>query len=104
MHERKAMMYDLADAFVALPGGFGTLEELAETLTWRQVGLHDKPLGLLDVDGYYAPLVAWFDRAVTDGLLKEKNRRLVHVADDPVRLLRLLGNDAQPYEPKWSHT
>ncbi len=101
MHERKAIMYELSDAFIALPGGLGTLEELAETLTWRQIGIHDKPLGLLDVDGYYQPLVEWFDRAASDGLLKANNRSLVHVGSDPVELLGTLAADAQPYEPKW---
>ncbi len=104
MHERKALMYELADGFIALPGGLGTLEELAETLTWRQLGIHTKPLGLLDVDCFYQPLVDWFDRAVTDGLLKPKNRGLIHVEADPTRLLNRLANDEVGYEPKWENS
>ncbi|MEM6291000.1 MAG: TIGR00730 family Rossman fold protein [Myxococcota bacterium] len=74
MHERKQAMFDHADGFLALPGGFGTLEELAEIVTWAQIGVHGKPVGLLNVDGYYDALVAWLDRAVTDGFLSDANR------------------------------
>src|SRR5512142_817811 len=74
MHERKAKMAELSHAFVALPGGMGTLEELAEILTWAQLGLHQKPCGLLDVAGYYQPLVGFFDRAVAEGFLKPEHR------------------------------
>jgi len=77
MHERKALMYDLADAFVALPGGLGTLDELAEVVTWAQLGLHRKPVALLDVDGFWDPLVAQLDRMVEVGLLKPANRALL---------------------------
>ena len=77
MHERKQRMYDLSDAFVALPGGFGTLEELAEIATWSQLGLHRKPIVLLDVDGFWDPLVAQLDRMVAVGLLKTENRTLL---------------------------
>ena len=72
MHERKALMADLSDGFVALPGGFGTLEEFCEVLTWSQLGLHPvpKPCGLLDVAGYFAPLVALFDRGVDEGFIR----------------------------------
>lgn len=87
MAERKACMIDLGDAFVALPGGFGTLEEIFETLTALQVGRHVKPTALLDVDGYYQPLVALLDRAVDDGLLSAANRDAVLVDDDAGRLL-----------------
>lgn len=87
MHERKAMMAQLADGFLSLPGGLGTLEEMSETLTWAQLGLHARPCALLDVDGYYAPLVAFFDHAVAQGFVREKDRRLVLVDSDPVRLL-----------------
>src|SRR3970040_1966697 len=75
MHERKARMFDLSDAFVALPGGFGTLDEMFEMLTWRQLGLGDKPCAFLDVDGFYAPLVAMMDRMVDEGFLHPEQRR-----------------------------
>lgn len=76
MHERKALMYERSDAFVALPGGIGTLDELAETATWNQIGVHAKPVGLLNIDGYYDGLLTWFDRAVTDGMIRSKNKLL----------------------------
>ena len=94
MHERKALMYRLADAFVALPGGLGTLEELAETLTWGQIGLHDKVVGLLDVAGFYAPLRAFFDHATGEGFLKARNLERLVVADDPAALLDALAGAA----------
>ena len=75
MHERKARMFDLSDAFVALPGGFGTLDEMFEMLTWRQLGLGDKPCAFLDVDGFYAPLVAMMDRMVEERFLHADQRR-----------------------------
>ncbi len=102
MHERKAAMYAASDAVIALPGGFGTLEELAETLTWTQLGLHTLPVGLLDVDGYWAPLVAWMDRAVDDALLKPKNRVFCLDDPDPVALLDALTETEIVFEPKWS--
>jgi uncharacterized protein (TIGR00730 family) len=81
MHERKALMADLADAFVALPGGIGTLEELFEVYTWRQLGLHDKPIALLDVAGYWAGLAAFLDHAEGEGFLRAGHREaLVHAA------------------------
>jgi uncharacterized protein (TIGR00730 family) len=83
MHERKQLMYDLADGFVALPGGLGTLEELAEVTTWSQLGLHAKPVVLLDVDGFWDPLVAQLDRMVHVGLLKRANRRLINRVTTP---------------------
>ena len=101
MHERKAEMYAAADAVVALPGGFGTLEELAEALTWTQLGLHSMPVGLLDIDGYWAPLVAWMDRAVSDGLLKTKNRVACLDDADPAVLLDRLEATELRHEPKW---
>lgn len=86
MHERKARMADAADAFVALPGGFGTFEEFCEVLTWSQLGLHKKPCGLLNVDGFYDPLLALFDRAVEDRFLRPEHRSLV-MADTGVDAL-----------------
>jgi uncharacterized protein (TIGR00730 family) len=90
MHERKALMSQLADAFIALPGGFGTIEEVIEAVTWTQLGIHAKPVGLLDVDGYFDHLVAFLDRAVEDGLLKAPSRDLLCRDDDPDRLLERL--------------
>jgi uncharacterized protein (TIGR00730 family) len=90
MHERKALMADLSDAFVALPGGFGTADEFFEILTWAQLGLHAKPIGVFNVAGYFDPLLAWLDRSVVEGFLRPRDRRLLVVADDPSRLLELL--------------
>ena len=90
MHERKALMYELSDGFVALPGGLGTLEELFEITTWSQLGLHAKPTGLLDVDGFYAPLVGFLDRLVTEGFVSDRHRRLLRVAAEPAALLERL--------------
>jgi uncharacterized protein (TIGR00730 family) len=87
MHERKALMYNLSDGFVALPGGLGTLEELFEITTWSQLGLHAKPTGLLDVAGYYSPLVAFLDQLVSEGFVSRRHRGLLRVAADPVELL-----------------
>jgi uncharacterized protein (TIGR00730 family) len=87
MHERKALMYELADAFVALPGGLGTLEELAETLTWLQIGLHAKPVGILDVDGFYAPFQRFLEHTVEEGFTKPTTLEAVVVDDSPARLL-----------------
>jgi uncharacterized protein (TIGR00730 family) len=87
MHERKARMAELSEGFVALPGGMGTLEELSEVLTWAQLGLHARPCGLLDVDGYFRPLIAFFDHAVAEGFVRPEHRRILHVADDPDTLL-----------------
>jgi uncharacterized protein (TIGR00730 family) len=90
MHERKQLMYDLADGFVALPGGLGTLEELAEVTTWSQLGLHAKPVVLLDVDGFWDPLVALLDQMVRVGLLKPANRALVQRVTTPEDALSTL--------------
>ena len=82
LHERKAVMAELSDAFIALPGGLGTLEELAEVTSWAQLGLHTKPIGLLDVGDYWDPLLAWLDRAVETGFLAPVNRGLLDRATD----------------------
>ena len=90
MHERKTLMADLADAFIALPGGFGTLEEFFEAVTWTQLGIHQKPCGLLNVEGYYDALLALLDRAVADAFIRDANRSLVLEAPDvPTLLTRL---------------
>jgi uncharacterized protein (TIGR00730 family) len=104
MHERKALMADLSDGFVALPGGFGTLEEFCEVLTWSQLGLHSpaKPCGLVDVAGFFGPLIALFDSAVDQGFLRPENRRLVLAAADPSTMLdALAGWQAPPPIRKW---
>lgn len=90
MHERKAKMVELSRAFVALPGGFGTLDELCEVITWAQLGIHAKPCALLDVEGYFGPLLELFDRAVAEGFINREHRALVVVDDDPERLLARL--------------
>jgi uncharacterized protein (TIGR00730 family) len=87
MHERKARMAELSDGFVALPGGFGTFEEICEMITWAQLGIHRKPCGLIDVGGYFDGLLAQFDRAVADGLLRAGHRGLLVSEPDPERLL-----------------
>ena len=96
MHERKAEMAALADAFVALPGGFGTLDELFEVLTWSQLGLHHKPCALLDVDGYYTSLVAFLDHAAAEGLLRPEHRAMLFVEPDVDRLLDRLSSYPLP--------
>jgi uncharacterized protein (TIGR00730 family) len=90
MHQRKAVMAELADAFAALPGGFGTADELFEMLTWAQLGLHDKPIGLLNAAGFFDPLLAWLDHTVAEGFIKIKHRRLLRTARDPDALLEVL--------------
>jgi len=87
MHERKRRMADLADAFIALPGGIGTLEELCEIFTWAQLGLHAKPCGLLNAGGFYDPLIAFLDAMVTEGFLRSEQRDLLYEGEDPEALL-----------------
>jgi uncharacterized protein (TIGR00730 family) len=101
MHERKAKMAELADAFVALPGGMGTLEEFSEILTWAQLGLHAKPCGLLDVDGYWRPLAAFFDHAVAEGFVRAEHRRFVVVAETPEDLLARFAAYRAPPVQRW---
>jgi uncharacterized protein (TIGR00730 family) len=93
MHERKALMAQLADAFIALPGGMGTLEELAEILTWAQLDLHAKPVVLLNLNGYYNHLIAYLDHAVTEGFLRPGHRELLRIAQDAEGLLDLVMAD-----------
>lgn len=101
MHQRKALMADLADAFVMLPGGFGTLEELFEAVTWSQLGIHDKPCGALDVAGYFDPLAALLDRAVDQGFVRPEHRGLLMVDEDPVSLLDRMAAWRPPGLQKW---
>lgn len=101
MHERKALMADLADGFIALPGGFGTLDEFCEILTWAQLGLHRKPCGLLDVAGYYEAFLSFLDRATGDGFVLPQFRSLVLSDDDPARLLARLDAYQPPDVARW---
>ena len=101
MHERKALMAELSDAFIALPGGIGTLEELFEVYTWAQLGIHAKPLGLLDVAGYYQPLVAFLDHAVQERFLRPEMRTLLAVSDDLDDLLAALEASEPVTLQKW---
>ncbi|HZR29383.1 MAG TPA: TIGR00730 family Rossman fold protein [Terriglobales bacterium] len=87
MHERKALMADLSDGFIALPGGFGTFEEFCEVLTWSVLGIQQKPCGLLNVENYYQPLLSLFDHAVQEGFLMPENRKLVLAHEEPKGLL-----------------
>jgi uncharacterized protein (TIGR00730 family) len=96
LHERKAVMAELADAFLALPGGLGTLEELAEVLSWAQLGLHAKPIGALDVGGFFRPLVAHLDHAAAEGFVSDRHRDLLLVDDDLGRLLGRFESWASP--------
>ena len=101
MHERKAMMADLADAFIALPGGLGTLEEIFEIWTWAQLGLHAKPMGFLDVNGFYTPLMEFLDRAVRARFVKEPHRAIALVDADAERLLHRFDHWRPPRVEKW---
>jgi uncharacterized protein (TIGR00730 family) len=101
MHTRKAMMADLADAFIAMPGGVGTFEEFFEAVTWTQLGLHRKPCGLLNVAEFYTPLAAFIDQAVSDGFIKPVHRAAIVVDDNPERLLDTLAAIDLPNVPKW---
>ncbi|MCY2961255.1 MAG: TIGR00730 family Rossman fold protein [Planctomycetota bacterium] len=96
MHERKALMADLSDAFIALPGGMGTLDELFEILTWAQLGFHAKPVGLLDVEGYYAPLLAFLDRARDEGFVRPGDRANLLVDTDVTSLVDRLARGPVP--------
>jgi uncharacterized protein (TIGR00730 family) len=106
MHERKAMMAELSDGFVALPGGLGTLEEVAEMLTWSQLGLHTKPVGFLNVAGYYDLLLEFLDHGVTEGFLRAENRQLILSATGATELLGLLRTWTPPVVAvrKWIDT
>jgi uncharacterized protein (TIGR00730 family) len=101
MHERKALMAELSDAFVALPGGLGTYEELCEVLTWSQLGIHNKPCGCLNVLEYFTPLAAVLDHAVHEGFLQPQQRQNLLMSSDPRELLAMIAN-SQPREATWS--
>ncbi|MBA3264453.1 MAG: TIGR00730 family Rossman fold protein [Thermoleophilaceae bacterium] len=102
MHERKALMAELSDAFIALPGGLGTLEELFEVYTWAQLGLHRKPCGLLDVESYYAGIVDFLEHAVRERFVREEHRAMLMVEREPRRLIDRLGEfEPGTVQPKW---
>ena len=101
MHERKALMNELSDAFVTLPGGFGTLDETFEALTWSQLGIHAKPIGLLNVEGYFDPLLTFLDHAAHEGLLRQSDRSALLVAETVVELLNRLGGFEARRGEKW---
>jgi uncharacterized protein (TIGR00730 family) len=101
MHERKALMADLADGFIALPGGMGTLEELFEVYTWTQLGLHSKPLGLLDVRGYYGRLAAFLDHAVAERFLTPEHRGMLVVEERPEAMIEAFTRWRPPSRTKW---
>ncbi len=103
MHQRKARMAELADGIVALPGGLGTLEELFELWTGGLLGLHDKPIGLLDTGGFYRPLLAFLDRLVAEDFLTREHREHLRVESDPERLLDLLAQPSPRPTAKWTH-
>lgn len=98
MHARKARMHELADGYLALPGGYGTLDELFETITWAQIGAHRKPVGLLNVNGYYDSLLAMLDRATHEGFIYPEHRAALLTADDPDRLLDAMERHRPPEE------
>lgn len=101
MHERKLTMNELSDAFITLPGGFGTLEELFEIVTWSQLGLHRKPIGLLNINGFYDDLLSMLKNMTAKGLLKEENLEILLVADNMEELLKLMHNYKARPVPKW---
>jgi uncharacterized protein (TIGR00730 family) len=101
MHERKAMMAQLSDAFIALPGGLGTLEELFEVATWAQLGIHRKPIALMNVGGYYHPLLAFLAQSVREGFVREDHQKLIRVGNSPGEVLALLEKTAVPVQGPW---
>ena len=100
MHERKMVMAELSDAFIALPGGLGTFEEILEALTWTQIGIHQKACGFLNVLGYYDLLLAFFDTAVEEGFIHPTNRKMICVGEDPANLLDELAGSQSPMVDK----
>jgi len=96
MHARKAMMAELADGFIAMPGGFGTLDELCEILTWAQLGIHEKPCGLLNANNFFAPLLALFDHQMEEGFLAARHRALLRVEEKPELLVKALMEASRP--------
>ncbi len=103
MHARKRLMHELSDGYIAMPGGFGTFDELFEAITWGQIGADEKPVGLLNVNGYYVPLLAAIDHAVREGFVLREHREALHCEADPETLLDLMGKHRHPREAvrKW---
>jgi uncharacterized protein (TIGR00730 family) len=101
MHERKALMAELADGFIALPGGFGTFEELCEIITWAQLGFHSKPCALLNVNGFYDNLIAMFDFATREKFVREEHRKIVLIESEIEKLYELMKNFRPPIIEKW---
>ncbi|MGJ8666389.1 MAG: TIGR00730 family Rossman fold protein [Patiriisocius sp.] len=101
MHERKMMMQEMSDGFITLPGGFGTLEELFEVITWGQLGLHSKPIGLLNINGFYEDMIRLLETMVKRGFLSMTNYELLQVDDDVDRLLQKMRNFKAPEVPQW---
>lgn len=101
MHERKLKMHQLSEGFIALPGGFGTLEEFFETLTWSQLGLHSKPMGLLNINGFYDHLLAFIQHINNERFLKTKHRDLILTSPEPLELIRMMHAYSAPFIEKW---
>jgi uncharacterized protein (TIGR00730 family) len=101
MHERKALMAELSDAFIAIPGGWGTCEEFFEVLTWGQLGLHRKPCGLLNVHGYFDPLLSFVTHSIDEGFVRREQSKLISVASVPETLLDMLETSEPPVVEKW---
>ena len=102
MHERKTMMAALADGFIAMPGGYGTLEEIIEIITWGQLRFHDKPCGVLNTDGYFDHLLAYLDHANREGFLRRENRDMLLVDSDPAGLIQQFERYTAPHVEKWT--
>jgi hypothetical protein len=101
MHERKALIAELSDGFIALPGGYGTFEEFFEVLAWSQLGWHQKPFGLLNIAGFYSPLVQFLDHTMTEGFIRPKHRDLVLIESQPEKILQRMRDFRPPTEIKW---
>ncbi|MFT4033088.1 MAG: TIGR00730 family Rossman fold protein [Siphonobacter sp.] len=101
MHERKALMAERADAFITLPGGFGSMDELFEILTWKQLNIHQKPVGILNIDGFYDPLLLMLDQMVSKGFLKPANRDMLLVSDSIEQLMALMQTHQPVFTEKW---
>jgi len=102
MHERKAQMSELSDGFIAMPGGFGTLEELFEVITWAQLGIHKKPFGLFNINGFFDKLIEFIDYQVEQGFIPQRHREMVIVSDDAEELVELLTNFQPVAQEKWA--
>ncbi|MDX9800485.1 MAG: TIGR00730 family Rossman fold protein [Spirochaetia bacterium] len=102
MHERKTKMYELSDAFIALPGGIGTMEELLEVFTWKQIGYHTKPVGILNTLGYYDSFISLLDNAVSCGFMKQRQRESLIISESPEELIQLVEIDKHLHVDKWA--